>query len=204
MDTKYRETLPNLVRDLPFGTISDDEGASMIAAIAKKTHRIKKTKIGRNGLHAGEEVHVTRWWIGRDISSIACDTLDAREDATNATLVEQRARETQLQIILILETLALEASAPESSIGRAAQEDPPDGAENSQKKSKKPKKLQDLDTVLDLLADRLCIWQSMSTDESKTSSADKGPSSEHDIRMPTSAVRNDHLRQFCVDVVLPL
>ncbi len=204
MDTKYRETLPNLIRDLPSGTFSDDECASMITAISKKARKSKKTKVGKNGLHAGEEVDITRWWIGRDMSFATSDSPGAREDAVKTALLEQRARETQLQIILVLETLALEASATEPAADPTSLKDLKKRDEDSQRKPKKPRKLQDLDTLLDLLADRLCIWQDMSIDQAKSSSADKRPSSEHGAKVPIEAARNDCLRQFCVDVVLPL
>ncbi len=203
MDIKYRETLPNLIKDLPFGSITDDEGASMIAAIGKKVRKSRKTRVGKNGLYAGEDLNATRWWLGRNMSSMDCDSADVREDAISATLLEQRARETQLQIILILETLALEASAGGSTTS-SVPTDLREAEVDSDKKAKKRKKPQDLSTLVEILADRLCIWQSMSKDESKTSSNENKSDTQRGARMTTSVVGNDHLRQFCVDVVLPL
>jgi len=203
MDIKYRETLPNLIKDLPFGSISDDEGASMIAAIGKKGRKSRKTRVGKNGLYAGEDLSATRWWLGRNMSSMDCDSADVREDAIRATLLEQRARETQLQIILVLETLALEASA-EGSTTSSVLTDLREAEVDSDKKPKKRKKPQDLSTLVEILADRLCIWQSMSKDESKTSSNENKSDTQRGAKMTTSVVGNDHLRQFCVDVVLPL
>lgn len=202
MDTKYRESLPSLVRYLPFEKLSDDEGASMIPTVGKKARKSKKMNVGKNGLYAGEDVNVARWWINRDKFSIAGDSADSRKDATRAILVEQRARETQLQIILVLETLALEASAESSN--RDPRKDLPEEDGDPHKKPKKAKKPQDLNTLLNLLADRLCIWQSMSIDEAKASSNDSKLASQHGKKLTTGSDNNDDLRHFYVDVVLSL
>ena len=204
IDAKYRETLPDLVKGFPFETLSDNECASLVTAIGKKTRKSKKTKAGKNGLYADEEMSIARWWTGKDMSYVVCDSSDAREDAIKRALLELRARETQLQIILILETLALEASVTMSSGPDSLQEALPIQGGVSQKRPKKPKKPQDLDTLLDLLADRLCIWQSMAMDEAKSSKVESKTSSEHENKRPNGVAQNGHLRQFCVDVVLPL
>lgn len=204
MDTKYRETLPSLIKDLPFATFSGDEGASIVAAIGKRPRKYKKSKVGKNGLYAGEEVSIVRWWLGTDKSSIASESADLREDAIKTILLEQRVRETQLQVILILEILALEANATDSPAHHAPLGAPLEEGEDPQRKPKKPKRPQDLDTLLDLLVDRLCIWQSMSTLETKRTNAIDTPSSEDGPKSQSRIARNDHLRQFCVDVVLPL
>ena len=204
MDTKYREILPSVVKDLPFGPLSEDESATVTANLGKEVRRSKKTKIGKNGLYPGEEVSITRWWLGRDEPSTAWESAYARGDSTRGILLEQRARETQMQIILALEVLALEASSIAPSIEQNAKECLVQGDEESRKKTKKPKKPQDLNTLLDLLVDRLCIWQSMSMDEDKTSSKEERRSSQHAAKAVDKATTSNHLRQFCVDVVLPL
>lgn len=202
MDAKYREALPKLVGDLPFGSFSDDEGAMVISAIGKKARKCKKTKVGKNGMYSGEDIKVVRWWFGRDPST--SDSADARDTILKAALLEQRARETQMQIILALETLALEASATSSPALRSAPPDTPNRELDLQKKPKKPKKPQDLITLIEILVDRLCIWQSMNVEETKTSNNETEPDTQHRVNMNVRKSGNDHLRQFCVDVVLPL
>ena len=206
MDIKYRETLPELVKALPFEPPSDEECISVIDTISKNTRRPKKPSVGRNGLYPGEEASIARWWLGRDMSSVACDSTDAKQEATNSAVLEQRARETQMQIVLSLETLALE-----SVVASHAVEKPPlmktvQGEDDSQKKKmkKKAKKPQDLSMLLDLLVDRLCIWQSMSVDDTKTSNGEDRSTSQHETKATVKAVGSENLRQFCVDVVLPL
>ena len=204
MDAKYRETIPNMVKDLPFGPMSENESASITDALVKKIRKSKKTKIGKNGLYPGEEVSITRWWLSRDPPAAACDSADARDNATRLALLEQRARETQLQVILALEVLALEASTIGPSVENNKMRTVTEGVGESQGKRKKAKKPQDLIMLLDLLVDRLTIWQSMNMDEDKTSKKGETTSSQHPVISIDKTSNSDHLQQFCVDVVLPL
>ncbi|KAK0509818.1 hypothetical protein JMJ35_008212 [Cladonia borealis] len=203
MDVKYRETILSIVKDLPFGPLSEDESASITNTLVKKIRKSKKTKVGKNGLYPGEEASITRWWLSRDAPATACDSADARENATRLALLEQRARETQLQIILALEVLALEAATTGSSIEQNTMGTVPEGDGESQQKRKKSKKPQDLVMLLDLLVDRLTIWQSMNMDEDKSSKRGDTPSSQHPVKSVDKTSNSDHLQQFCVDVVLP-
>ena len=205
MDIKYRETLPELVKGFPFEPPSDEECTSVIDSITKKTRRSKKPNIGRNGLYPGEEASIARWWLGRDTSSVACDSTGAKQEATNSAVLEQRARETQMQIVLSLETLALESVVASHAVEKPLLMNTIEGEDDSQnKKMKKAKKPQDLSMLLDLLIDRLCIWQSMGVDDTKTLNGEDGPTSQHETKATVKPVGSDHLRQFCVDVVLPL
>ena len=206
MDIKYRESLPQLVKGFPFVSLSEDECQVMIETISKKIRKSKRIKIGKNGLYPGEEAKIAQWWLSKDLSTIACDSADAREEATRSAVLEQRARETQLQIILSLETLALESSAssqPLESFPPTDVKERNDGSQDTKKK-KPAKKPQDLSVLLDLLIDRLCIWQSMSVDETKASNGEDRPASQHGAIPAAKSAGRDHLRQFCVDVVLPL
>ncbi len=205
MDTKYRETLPDLVKGFPFDPLSDEECTIVIDTVSKKARRSKRTNIGRNGLYPGEEANIARWWLSRDLSSVACDSADAKEEATKSAVLEQRARETQMQIVLSLETLALESAAINHALEESSPRKPIEGEDGLQnKKMKKVKKAQDLSTLLDLLVDRLCIWQSMSVDETKSSVGENRSTSQHGAKPAAKAAGSDNLRQFCVDVVLPL
>ena len=199
MDTKHRETIPNLVRGLPFSILSDDDGPSVLASMAT-SRKSKNRKFGKNGLHPGEDSSIARWWLSRDISNEACDTPEAREDYLRLVLLEQRYRETKLQIILILETLALEAlpSCHRSSLGIG------ESIEDSKEKPRKRKRLQNLDTLLELLVDRMSIWQSMALEDTKPSGKRKIPNHQHNSMKDNAAAEAMHLQQFCIDVVIPL
>ena len=178
----------------------------MIDTISKKIRKSKRINVGKNGLYPGEEAKVAQWWLSKDLSAVACDSADAREEATRSAVLEQRARETQLQIILSLETLALESLATSQPLENLPLTDFIEGDDGSQKKMKKKpaKKPQDLGMLLDLLVDRLCIWQSMSVDETKIPNGEDRPASQHGVITAAKSAGRDHLRQFCVDIVLPL
>ena len=200
MDKKYRETLPGIIRELPNAPLSDGEGAPIIEGVRKKSRRSKKTKVGKDGLYAGEDVIVARWWLGRDMSDNSGDSDDAHQESVKATILNLRRREAQLQIILLLETLALEENVdlvenPVQSEEIGLKQD------GSIPKAKQAKKPQDLHTLLDLIADRFCIWQSMSVEEkSDTKHRPQGDIPQKRADHPN----NDDLRQFCIDVVVPL
>lgn len=204
MDKKYRETIPSLVQDLPFSTLSDDESASVIATIGKKSRKSKKGKLGKDGLYPGEDVSIAQWWLGRDTSDLASYSA-ARETIVKTTLLEQRARETQLQIILVLEILSLEGTALGPDVKDAAVVDTAETQfDPSLQKMKRPKKPQDLHMLLDLLVDRLCIWQSTSSEVEMPSTNGRESSTQQGGKAVELSSNPDHLRQFCVDVVLPL
>lgn len=201
MDKKYRETIPTLVRQYPFSMLSEGECASVIETTRKKARRFKRDKINKSGLYPGEDVNIARWWLGRDMQHTTADTNEAREECLQKTVREQRAREAQLQIIILLETLALEASASDPCEKPPLPDNTGPGHDDPRSKAKKAKGPRDLSTLLDLLADRLCIWQSMNTEAEKPSTSQH---QEVTSQERTGSRHNDHLRQFCTDVILPL
>ena len=200
MDKKYREALPTLVKDLPTSVLTEDEISAIISSQGRKNRKSKKGKIGKDGLYSGEEASITRWWLSRDKPSMTVGSSDGEDEAIRTILLDQRARETQLQIILVLETLALEASIPEPIPNQGSFQDRSRDHESSQTKKPKSKKTQDLNTLLDLLIDRLCIWQSMDINEGKGPRPVEASATAEGVK----ASDNVHLRNFCVDVVLPL
>lgn len=203
MDKKYGETLPTLVKELPMAALSDDENGAVIEALRKKPRKSKKCTIGRNGLYPEEELNIAKWWISRKTVTDVQDTTTHGEEFIKARVLLQRAREIQLQIILILETLAIEISTSEIKLesisAQAPGEDPQDSTQKQ--KSKKPK---DLNILLDLLVDRLCIWQSMNADEAESSPSGKSAEPQKRSSRTDQSSRLNSLRAFYIDVVLPL
>ncbi|KAL9127286.1 MAG: hypothetical protein Q9217_003801 [Psora testacea] len=199
IDKKYRETIPNLLKELPFSVLSGDDSTSVLASMAG-TRKSKKTKLGKNGLHPNEEASIARWWFNKDLSNVACDTTEARAECTRSILLEQRSRETQLQIIIVLETLALEASTSNHRVSHELIEGQRGNDGRVKEKTRKPKDPQNLDHILDLLVDRLSIWQSMATEDTKALPNQQRLASQHENKGPMKA---NHLQQFCVEVVIP-
>ncbi|KAI4229707.1 MAG: hypothetical protein L6R36_000623 [Xanthoria steineri] len=202
LDKKYREALPCLVKELPSANISDDERHEVTAKYKKSTRRSKKERIGKNGLYPGEELDVLGWWLNYVASAPAHDSLELMTEATNVKILEQRTRETFLQIILVLEVMALESTQTNHAVEQCLSKEP--GESELPEKKRKRKKPQDIGLLLELSVDRLCIWQSMAVEKDGSSEnigdvgrGNTGPGSiskEQDI---------NRLREFCIDVVLP-
>lgn len=199
MDKKYRETIPSMVKELPVGVFSEDENDAIFTSLRKKPRKSKTLKPGKDGLYPGEEENVIRWWLDRSSRTEDEDSPGNREESVRIRILEQRARETQLQIILVLETLALEALKPDNngeSVPAVIEE-----KHFPSKQKPKTKKVQDLNILLHLLVDRLCIWQSMSVEEGGSSMYEGISGSQG---MSEQVPSFDVLRNFCVFVVLPL
>ncbi|KAF3895882.1 DNA replication regulator Sld3 [Trichophyton interdigitale] len=183
MDVKYRDSLPRIIADI---TQSQSDGDTIAPAKKRKS---KKKTIGKDGLYAGEEEFISKWWKSayETNSSVEKSALEAQRKG----LIEDiRMRETQLQILLILEIMLLEGS-----VGSQAELD-----EGNTEKPKKPiKKAHDMATALELLLDRLCIWHTVSS---------HGLAIDVPVNLTKTATgsgkpNNDKLRDFCTEVIIP-
>lgn len=202
IDKKYRETVPELLSRAGANVESSDEGR-------RKRRRSKKMKIGKDGLYPGEDESIRAWW--------AANKPELKEDESGVSMTDIKAhasllrtRETQLQMIIILEILALEPLT--------AQEQPPDTdlpslpglAESSAKMAPPPlpppakkRSKHNLPVLVDVHTDRLTIWQSMASDEQLLLQDTQvpSPSLQNEIQQKASS---EPLRDFCVDVIVPL
>ncbi|KAE8376280.1 DNA replication regulator SLD3-domain-containing protein [Aspergillus bertholletiae] len=189
LDLKYRETLPSTVKDVML-SISDDESALQKKRKSKK----KKKKLGKNGLYPTEEQFIRTWWKDRALAEQGVSTETSRDVELKKHVADLRLRETQLQILLILETMALESAMA----GEAKFTEDGDGSDMT--KISKPKKLQDLKVMLELHLDRLCIWHAVSFDDVAVSDPNKMHS---DNDSGGKKVESDAVRDFCTEVVIP-
>ncbi|KZF22230.1 hypothetical protein L228DRAFT_261425 [Xylona heveae TC161] len=199
MDKKYRESLMALIQSLPAGgTVSEDEeDYAALRAVFERKSRKKKCKPGKDGMYPQEPQLVEKWWrLGDNAVEIGRDS----KEWAKARLARLRTRETQLQIILILEILALEKFSATHNEKQEALEFLRSGSEGSKKKP------QNLTVLLDLLADRLCIWQSLNNegngDGASASTASKSVSDDTTVA-PTKETDYNHLYDFCVEVIVP-
>ena len=201
-DKKYSAALPELIKEIPLGITPDDEDPQAMSSMADTIRKSKKRKkISKGGLLPGEEEYVLKWWILREDATDFGGPDDTREKRIKVALAEQRARETQLQILLILEILALEivpTQEPEAECGKAGEK--LDG-DKGQIPAKKSKKAHNFSTLLDLLIDRLCIWETMNQDSGLT----VVENAQSDARSgKQNGGSSDRLRDFCTEVVVPL
>lgn len=221
MDAKFDDTIPNIV--------GKTEGKSR----AKRSKNGDEVKRRRDGLLEGEDELVRRWWSDRQDhqTSLALGPDGQAHDADSAesllaaqiskATAELRTRECLAQIVLIFEALALESEAAtananatgESQAGSAGQTDTTDlpnpgcddeSATKKPEKNPRKEKRVDLELAADLLADRLCIWQSL--EDPAIPVLKEKPSGVHS---PTKSDANgtgeppDMLRDFCTEVIVP-
>ncbi|KAI4204042.1 MAG: hypothetical protein LQ350_001435 [Teloschistes chrysophthalmus] len=198
LDKKYRDTVPALVMEFPKIVVSEDERTEVVAKYQKNGRRSKKGKIRKNGLYPQEDVDVLQWWLDCKGCFSDCETQEFRAEAMKSLVLEQRTRETKLQTILMLEIMALEKSQPVPTVEIVTEVAEKDALVPQRKKGKGQK----LDLLLDLSLDRLCIWQSMTAEDNLPSDAREG---ETRFGQNSSGKMQDfnHLREFCVDVVMP-
>ena len=203
IDKKYRETLPEVIGKMKTVVDDSDQGRSQSKPRKKRT---KKPKLGKNGLYPSEEEHIERWWVTHKPSTIQDEEQMAVAPEAKHHISVLRRRETQLQMIIILEILALE---PLNRPVEATEDSQLPGLETQEtiggtkpEGSKKKTKAANLPLLLDMHADRLCIWQSTTLDEvkalteSQPSADDQEPQAENN--------NSDPLRDFCVDIIVPL
>jgi len=195
LDKKYRDTVPNVVAQMKFLVESSDDEPK------RKRGRAKKMRLGKDGLYPTEGDHVRRWWKANKPEPRDDEVIPRPEDV-KYRIGCLRTRETQLQMILILEIIALETLRPaggaqESQFPGLESKTPSKqaGAENSKKRRK-----QDLSVLVDLHADRLCIWQSTTPDDIMAMAESQAKDGGENTLHPSS----DPLKDFCVDIIIPL
>ncbi|KAB8338999.1 hypothetical protein FH972_021938 [Carpinus fangiana] len=196
LDKKFRDTVPDMVKASSLA-IPANEGTQLRRAA--KEMKLKRPKPNKDGFYSTEKNYVSAWWIAEQEAS-GNDQTSLLQKSTQ----KLRFRETLLQIILILEVVSLEALPASTEVDAQLSTDIQDAS------VKKPRKrLQDLDMLLDLHIDRLCIYQSLQdidvkdTDKvQKSIEADEDPSS-HETDMGNAKETRDDLKDFCTAVAIP-
>lgn len=200
-EKKYSEKLPEVVKSIPPGSYSDDEAA----AGSKPKKSKKKVKLSRSGMYPHEEDIVKRWW-NSELTSQELHGEETLDQRIKRRIGDLRVREALAQMILMLEIIALEAlssakgSANVKIVAPAESETQGESQADAPKKGKK--KLEDTKLLLDLLLDKLCIWQSVDQAGILDFGADPGENGDamDDAGKPNG---NDRLQGFCVEVIIP-
>lgn len=204
IDKKYRDGIPTCISLVDIQDHSEDNAD--LATKAKKRKSTKKMKPGKNGLYPNEDALIRKWWSGHDDEAESGAPGDSRDERTKRRISQLRIRETQLQMIIILEILALQRTFNSEDVeGDLPTALPTTEAVDIKQKPIKCKKSDHLTMLIDVHIDRLCIWQSLAVEE-----ATKGPtshtqsSSEHKDASTGRATHTDILRDFCIEVIAPL
>lgn len=190
LEKKYKDGLPNCISLID---IEDHSAAEAERMKTKRRKSTKKMKPGKNGLFPGEEDNIRKWWSIHDEDIEFGIPGQTREDIVKARLSKLRSRETQLQMILILEVTALKPQIPDTDGDLIL---PDDSLTISVAKATKLKRPDQLSKLMNVHIDRLCIWQSIASDSVKVTSG-TGPQT---VAKSTDTITRD----FCVDIVAPL
>ncbi|KAH6685277.1 DNA replication regulator SLD3-domain-containing protein [Plectosphaerella plurivora] len=199
VDKKYRVTIPEIITRTATLVETSDEGGR-----AKKK-KPRKMKIAKNGLYPGEESQIKKWWLANKPELTADETsIPPAQITSHVELL--RARETELQIIVILEILALqllharEANAEGHLPGLGGDAEPQKEAAAPVSKKRNKDKLSDL---VECHADRLCIWQSTASDELRQLEDSQVPVPPTAGGQAARRATADTLKDFCTDIILP-
>jgi DNA replication regulator SLD3 len=206
IDKKYRDGVPECVSLIDIQDHSADD-ANEAASKPKKRKSNKKIKPGKNGLYPTEDTLIRRWWSSHDDEMESGAPGTSKDEMTKSRIAQLRIRETQLQMIIILEVLALQPLATDSKdVERGLPSAIPksDTVEGKEKniKSKKPDQLA---MLIDVHIDRLCIWQSIQLESMKVPSGESQKATG-ELGSSTGSLTNGDsiLRDFCVEVIAPL
>ncbi|KFY77922.1 hypothetical protein V498_09215 [Pseudogymnoascus sp. VKM F-4517 (FW-2822)] len=198
LEKKYKDGLQEFVSALDPGMESDLDADTKTRPRKRKS---KKVKLGKNGLYNTEDTFIKSWWENHDADAEVPGT--AREDTTRSRISKLRVREILLQIILILETLALQKlcppSDPDDALPLPAVTEATSGDKTVRNKAKKPR---DLPALVAVHLDRLSIW-SLSAGEGTSTSKQGTTSNASNLTTSGGSDATDILRNFCLEVVVP-
>lgn len=189
-DKKYRESIAELIKELPPFENPETKPKS-------KRKRKWRPKRDKSGFFVDEKDHVEQWWRKGDDDVDSGDAVEKLDAVIKRRSQRLRNRETFLQVLLVLEVMALEAATPPTapSMLNAAEtqntetETQHTHAATEEKKPRKKKEL-DVTAILETLLDRLCIWYSL-----ESSTPAKTSAGSNDVK--------DDLKTFASEVVIP-
>ncbi|KAG5986353.1 hypothetical protein E4U54_005481, partial [Claviceps lovelessii] len=199
IDKKYRETIPEVIGKMKAFVDSSDDGL-------KKRRKSRKMRLGKNALYPLEDESICKWWNANKPEPMG-DNMTVSPSQAKSHVSMLRTRETQLQMILILEILALEplGSACEASSSNlpalpGVKSEPL--LETSMTPPAKKRNKHNLPVLVDVHADRLTIWQSTALDEHLLLGDSQPAQAPADGQLQQRA-SSEPLKDFCVDVIVP-
>lgn len=200
IEKKYRETIPDVISKTKKHAESSDDDNS------KRRPRPKKMKLGRDGLYPLEEESIRKWWTANRPE--LDDQANYSTSQIKSLVSLLRTRETQLQMIIILEILAL---APLKAAGEAGENSLPllPGVSQPQEQPMAPppppkkRNKHNLPVLIDVHADHLTIWRSTASDEQLLLEDSQVSQASADGQVQQKA-SPESLKDFCIDVIVPL
>ena len=207
MDLKYRESIGNMVQSMALWGTSNRGEQVQKASKKPKTKQTsnKQRKLGKDGLYPTEKEFVVSWWNGRPVTDSDIPNDESRTREIKTAVADLRSRETEMQVLLVLEALALEAAGTacvsEADSKPMVKEERLEFGQEAVITGPpqfKKRKRQDLKSELELLIDRLCIWHAIGLEDA--SSPCEG---NQEVERVQNLRSKDRLRDFCSDVIVP-
>ncbi|RKF74825.1 putative protein kinase-like [Golovinomyces cichoracearum] len=200
-DKKYKDGIPDCIK---LADVSNHSAENVDLTLKRKKKK-KSTdfRIGKKGLYASEDNLVQKWWtVHHSEDDLNVGLTERTKNELMKTRISQlRVRETQMQIILILEALTLHP-LPSSKEGECHQQR--SSISNPSKTNMNFTSSNSLLDLIDIHIDRLCIWQSVESDPLESSSKILQNDSEigHE-NFSREKLAENFLVDFCVEVIMP-
>lgn len=199
IDKKYRDSAPDIISKMNKLVQSSDEAQ-------RKKRKTRKMRIGKDSLYPLEDDSIRKWWIANQ-PELKDDETRVSPTQIKSHMSLLRTRETQLQMIVIFEILALEplkvaednAESGLPTLPGTADAKEEIGASQHVKKRNK----HNLPVLVDVHADRLTIWQSTATDDQILLEDSQANIVTLDNKSQQKA-SSEPLKDFCTDVIVPL
>ncbi|KAI1265750.1 DNA replication regulator SLD3-domain-containing protein [Xylariaceae sp. FL1019] len=206
IDKKYRDTIPAILSQMKINVDETDADQSEPKPRKGQPKRYKKYKLRKDGLWNYEDDLVKNWWTAQQSlfkDDEETNTKSTKHQDIKVLISRLRSRETQLQMIILLEVLALEPLLAHETLNDATLPGFEPTKDSSQPKDDliKKKSKNDLLKLLNTHADRLCIWQSTILDEFDTLNESQGGAGRESQK--SSKATADPLKDFCRDIIIP-
>ena len=202
LDKKYKDAIPGAIKSFT------SSGATSDNSKTPRRKRSRKFRAGKDGLFPEEAVSIKQWWTEDTSGSSLPPTAETLDAAIRTRITVLRVREYLLQLLLILEILAIEASIakaerklPKEITASQSEQLEPIVAAEPLSNTKKPR---DLQPLVETIIDRLAIWQSVNSIEDVPNGAGKDMAQGMKTSEVESGTKRDDLREFCTDIVIPL
>lgn len=193
-DRKYSSKLPEMLKVVLVNELELASDGQPARPRLRKAKTLKKPKPNKHGVYSNESEYLAKWWHKSESKEMS----EVVDDALKKHLSGLRLRESLLQILLALEVIAAEKEIKDKKRPEgveASVEEPP------AKVAKKSKPANDLHSTLDMLVDRVCIWQSV---DPSSDSPVKDRQIVGQAKGATSTTGpTDRLKEFCVEILIP-
>jgi DNA replication regulator SLD3 len=202
LDLKYKDSLNKVIEDAKNAQRTDESNvqpSSLEPGEMPKKKPSRKKKMGKDALYPAEGNYVQCCWTEREIRNSNTLSTESQAQEQKKLVSDLRTRETKMQILLILEVLALE-TLPAASKETALTSDTATvlAKTPTKRKAESKQKRKDYSSDLDTLIDRLCIWHTVGIDDMFES-----PEKRDQETKRSSSGKKDQLRDFCADVIIP-